>query len=262
MNKIDTLSSLDGRRLLQEIFIELRYQKHYSYFYTLLLCWRFCVYERNLYRYINKEITIIQNLGFFSGTTLWLEEIVNRYYFSTINSFVYFGAAVLLVLIGLRRFSNTISDTVVIAGVAFEALMLLCMFIVMLFTPNEDLRISNEKNKNEDDDLIGEIGELGRDVAAVVIRLETLSAQYNELLNAQKELINSVNKIAISIADAASPNPQMLETMKGTNNALTEFNNNITSLNKALDSLRREEIESAVKKEIEIFLVDRVLKNE
>ena len=67
-----------------------------SGFSTSLLCWRICTSERELFRYSKNEVTVLHPLGFFSGSGLWMEEIVNRYYYSTINSFVYFGAAIFI----------------------------------------------------------------------------------------------------------------------------------------------------------------------
>lgn len=138
MRKVDSLSSADGRKIIHEIFHELKYKKQLSSISILANCWKICVYDIDLTKYINTEDQIEHRLGLFKGTAIWMEEIVNRFYFSVINSFVYFGAAVLLVIIGVRRFSDSIDDRFVIAGVVFEALMLFFMFIVMFFSPSDD----------------------------------------------------------------------------------------------------------------------------
>ena len=145
MKKIDTLSSIDGRRLLYKIFHELRYEKQLPSRSVLALCWRLCTQEREIFRFVKQEAIVSHPLGIVAGTALWMEEIVNRFYFSTVNSFVYLGAALLLVLIGIRRFSDNVSDGVVIAGIVFEALMLVFMFVVMIFTPNEDIEELNRR---------------------------------------------------------------------------------------------------------------------
>ena len=66
-------------------------------------------------------------------------------------SFVYFGAAVLLSLIGIRRFSDNVNDTMVLWGVGFEAAMLLMMFFVMLFTPDDSITEDVKQNAEKDD---------------------------------------------------------------------------------------------------------------
>ena len=124
MKKIENLASLEGRKILQNLFKEMRFIKQRSALSTLFLCWRICVSEKDYPAFAKLEIHVMHSLGIVRGSMLWMEEIVNRFYFSTINSFVYFGAAVLLVLIGVRRFSSTMSDTAVIWGIIFEATML------------------------------------------------------------------------------------------------------------------------------------------
>lgn len=259
MEQIETLSSVDGRKLLFDIFQELRFEKQLSSMSTLTLCWRICTHEREIFRYVKKEVTVIHPLGFFSGTALWLEEIVNRFYYSTINSFVYLGAALLLVLIGIRRFSDTLTDTVVILGISFEALMLVFLFVVMLFSPQDEAA----KPKDADDqssvtDLILEVGEIATDFAAVVVQLEELGKKLNDLVGSQLDLVDSVNRIADTTADAVAPNPLMLETMGQTNVALIDFKKTVENLNIAADALRKEEIEFAVRKEVERILVDKI----
>ncbi len=260
MRTIDTLSSIEGRRLLIEIFHELKYEKQLSTFSTILLCWRICTHEKEIFKYVKNEVTVIHKLGFFKGTALWMEEIVNRFYFSTINSFVYFGAAILLVLIGVRRFTEDVSDTVVFAGIAFEALMLVFLFVVMFFSPQET-DYSDSGDTGEDasmNDLIIEIGELSRDFASAVVKLERVEEMYGKLIDKQEVLIDSVNKAIDNTMMAVSPNTEMLQIMKETNNSLREFGNNIASLNNSVETIRKEQVELAVRKELEKYLSNRV----
>ncbi len=254
MEKIDTLTSLEGRKLLQETFLHLRFKRQLSSIRSLLISWKICVFEKDISRYIDKEISLVHSLGFFSGTALWMEEVVNRFYFSSINSFVYFGAAVLLVIIGIRRFSEGVDDSLVIAGVVFEALMLLVMFVVMLFTPNED----GVYDEDSEDNIRAEIGEIGRDFAAVVIQMEKLNDALAGLTMQQEQLINSMKNTADNVSQAIAPNPQMIETMKQTNESLREFKNTVESLKSAADQLKKNEIEAAVRKELERILVEKI----
>jgi hypothetical protein len=259
MKTIDNISSLEGRRLLIEIHHELKYEKQLSTFSIILLCWRICTHEKEIFKYVKNEVTVIHKLGFFKGTALWMEEIVNRFYFSTINSFVYFGAAILLVLIGIRRFTDQVTDTVVISGIAFEALMLLFLFVVMFFTPQEtDYEADKNVEEASTNDLIIEIGELSRDFASAVVKLEKVEELYGRLIEKQEDLINSVNKMTDSTIMAVSPNSEMLGIMKETNISLTDFKNNIESLNKSVEEIKKEQIEIAVRKELEKYLSNKV----
>lgn len=252
MKKIDTLSGLEGRALLNKIFKEIRYEKQASGASALFTCWRLCTYESELFRYSKSDVTVLHPLGAISGTALWLEEIVNRYYYSTINSFVYFGAAVLLVLIGIRRFSDNVSDELVIGGVVFEAMMLMIMFMVMLFSPNENIESEATENGSQEsmEELILEIGEISRDFAAVSVQFDQINESLQDMLRQQRELIATVVDIAQANTLAVAPNPKMIEAMADTNDALNRFTISLHTLNESVDKVRASEIEFAVKKEI------------
>lgn len=260
MRTIETLATKEGRALLFEIFHELRYEKQMSGIGILFLCWRLCTHEREIFKFSKQEVTIVHKLGFFKGGNLWMEEIVNRYYYSTINSFVYFGAAILLTLIGIRRFSDQISDIMVIAGIGFEALLLIIMFIVMFFTPKDSFADEKKEDSEEgqSEELIMEIGELGRDLAAVVVQLEGISESFRDIINNQKDMMNSLENAAKISSDAVKPNPEMIDSMKETNQSLNEFKGLIDDLSKSAKEIKKEEIEFAVKKELEIILSKRL----
>lgn len=263
MKKVDSLSSSRGRLLLQEVYHELKYQKQAGSLAILLICWRICVYDTDLSKYVKTDVTILHRLGFLRGTKIFMEEIVNRFYFSAINSFVYFGAAVLLVLIGVRRFSDSMDDNLVIAGVIFEALMLFFIFIVMLFTPGEESPTFSypEPEDIQKDELINEIGEIARDFAQSAVQLEILTGELARINSNQEQLIEKIDKLASAFVETASPNPQFLSVMSETNSALLNFKDTLSVLNKSAEILRRDEIEYSVRKEIEKIISSKVVNN-
>lgn len=258
MKKIENLSSLQGRRILRNIYNELRFDKQRSSIATLFICWRIACFEKRPNKYSSVGAEIAMPLGFFKGTALWLEEIVNRFYFSTVNSFVYFGAAILLVLIGIRRFSENISTDLVIGGIILEAALLIFMFVVMLFAPPEEV-IEDDDNEDE---LLEEIGEVGRDIAGVSIQLENLANSLNTMVTQQNDMLEKFAEIANINRDAVSPNPKMIENMNKTNDSLEKFNETVSKLNKSVKTLRREELEQSVRKELEKIIADKLSKNE
>lgn len=264
MRKIDTLSSFNGRLLIQEIYQELKYEKQRSSLSCLIDCWKICTHEKDINKYVDIKATILHPLGVFRGTGLWMEEVVNRFFFTTINSFVYFGAAILLVLIGLRRFSEKLDDNMVIAGIIFEAMLLVFMFIVMLFTPNEDMSFANHISSNENDELkdelLTEIGEISRDFAASVVNLESISEKLDNISTAQNLLIDKFSEISNNLADAVSPNPEMLNAMKETNLTLKDFSQTVQLLNESAKKINREEIENSVRKELERIITEKLSK--
>jgi|YNPMSStandDraft_1061717.scaffolds.fasta_scaffold00053_20 methyl-accepting chemotaxis protein len=263
MKKIDNFGSLEGRELLRNVFKELRYEKQRSAFASLVATWRLATSEIDLEKYANDELQVMHSLGFWKGTSIWLEEVVNRFYFTTINSFAYFGAAILLVLVGVRRFSDHVSDNVVIAGIIFEAILLFFMFFVMLFTPNDEI---SDTSKNDELDskqeLINEVGEISRDFAAATLQLEKLTEKMNNMLDLQNEALNQVSSIAKSFVDISLPNPQLIEIMRETNQNLNNFNEKIKDLSKTIDELKQEQISIAIRKELEQILAKRIISDD
>ncbi|MBQ6269599.1 MAG: hypothetical protein IJK61_05685 [Bacteroidetes bacterium] len=263
MKKIDNIASIEGRLLLQEIYHKLKFERQRNSFSVLLTLWRLCTIETDVNQYINKnneEITIQNKLGILRGTSLWLEEIVNRYYFSKINSLVYFGAAVLLVLIGLNNFSDLVNNHLVIYGLAFEASMLLLMFFIMLFTPNDEGILLNEESEDTKllHELITDIGEISSDISMNASHLDNVSNKLVSIIDKQNQILTSVVNIAETNILAVKPNPQMLEIMQQTNTSLEQFNNDIKQLNQTVEKLKYEEIELIVRKEVEKFLTNKI----
>ncbi len=262
MDKIDTLQSLKGRKILRDIFFELRYERQRAGVPTLFILWSICVKEKDVSKYINSEVTLMHPLGLIKGTALWMEEIVNRFYYSSISSFVYFGAAILLVLIGVRQFSEQVSSEMVIMGIAFEALMLIFMFLVMLFSPNDDM-VQFEEEKDEDDlinELVTEIGEIGRDFAAVVVQMEHLSENMNKTFEMQFKMLSLMSDLIEKTDKKIKPNDEMLDAMKDTNIELGNFKDAIKELSIMANNIKEKEIQQAVRDEIEKILVARVSK--
>lgn len=262
MEQIQTFSTMRGRSLLRDIFRELRFEKQIGGLTVLGICWRLCVYEKEVFRFSTHNATILHPLGLFSGTSLWLQEIVNRFYFSTINSLVYFGAAILLVIIGLRRFSTMVGNELVIAAIVLEALLLLLMFLVMFFTPPEDTAadaLSHQATEeSEAQQLIREIGEISSDYAGFTDQMDEITTALSSLVARQDELIASVNAMARIATQAVSPQPELLHTMQQTNAALQEFHTTVAELASAARLLRREEIILAVRSEVERVLSPRL----
>ncbi|MFN8358569.1 MAG: hypothetical protein U0264_01520 [Candidatus Kapaibacterium sp.] len=257
MLQIESLSSLEGRSVLHDVFREFRYTKRMNTISTLALCWRICTKERELYRFADAEVTVLHPLGIFSGTGLWMEEIVNRFYFSTINSFVYFGAAILLVSVGFRRIYDDLPDSIVIGSVIFEALMLMFMFVVMFFSPTEEEAERSSENSTVEE-LVREVGEIARDYAAISVRLENIGDSLENFSSRQEALITT-SREAVQVATmAVAPNPELMHSMRETTTALQEFAVAVRALTQSADALKREEIELAVRREVEKVLTQNV----
>lgn len=256
MKELRSLATREGRALVREVFRELRFDKQLSGFTSLSTMWRICSSEREIYRYSNHEVTVLHPLGIWSGTSLWMQEVVNRFYYSTINSFVYFGASILLVMIGIRRFTDQLTDTAVLASIGFEAFLLVMMFVVMFFSPTDESEEEQfQENGNEEkNELLREIGEISRDYAMVAMNMENAIASLRELTRENAELANSVRIAVESAAHAVAPNPELVVTMRAANESMQRFQHTVSELTTAAAALRREEIQASVRSEVERLL--------
>lgn len=258
MKELRSLASREGRRVLREIFRELRFDKQLGGFGTLSTMWRICTTERELFRYSNIEVTVLHPLGVLRGSSLWMQEVVNRFYYSTINSFVYFGAAMLLVMIGIRRFTDRVTDSTVLGSILFEAFLLVIMFVVMFFSPTDD-SIDDDSASDEESsgDVLREIGEIGRDYADVSMHMEQAVSALRELSRENSELMSLLRQHTEAATQAVAPNPQLLQSMNHTAQSLDLLEKTVKSFNAAADKLQREEIESAVRREVERLLREK-----
>ena len=250
MTQLSTLATLEGRAVLRAMFRELRYERRAGSFSAMMLCLRVCVREREIFRYVSREVSVQHPLGIAAGFSLWMQEIINRFYFSVISSFVYFGAAVLLLVVGLRRVMDTIPDWYLVGSVILESLMLVVMFVVMFFSPSEE-ETDVETESSAESELLREIGEIAGDYASSGIRLEQIAGALESLGRQQEELVRAVRENTGTAALAIAPNPQMLSSMAEVNAALAAFRDTLAELNDSAKALRREEVEAAVRRELQ-----------
>lgn len=172
MLTFETLATPPGRALLRDIYRDLRFEKHVGALSTMGVLWRICTTERDLFRTVNRDVTVLHPLGLWSGTGLWMQEIVNRYFYAAINAFVYIGAAFLLVAIGLNRTKIIDTPSIVVAAIIVEATLLVVLFAVMFFSPPDDDVMSAEAGESDvSKELLRELGEIGRDYAAMAVQL-------------------------------------------------------------------------------------------
>lgn len=259
MLSIETIASIEGRKLLHSIFRELRFERQLSPFKILYITWKICTSELNVGNYTNQDLTILHKIGFLRGTAIWMEEIINRFFFSSVLSLVYFGAAFLILVIGMNRFTDYVPLQIMIFSVMFEATMLILMFFTMLFSPKDDSYFIDESGGNgTQDELLLEIGEIGRDLASVAVQLENIHDSFKELVVIQSNIVESLNVANKINTQIIQPNPEMIEYMKQTNQELLEFKNTFAELNKSMIEIKNEKIDDLVKKHLSEILKNKL----
>jgi hypothetical protein len=254
MPELVSLASSDGRQIYRELYKLLRTEQQRSHRDTLRILWQVATGARSLREFGYNDITVRYRLGVFAGTRLWLEEIVSRYYYSTVLSFVYGGAAILLVVIGLRRFSSIITDTVVLLSVGLEALLLLLLFTVMFFSRADD----TDPHISQLHDLLREIGEIGRDYAVTLQSIERATTAIEQLASQNARLAAATEDAVRAAVAATAPSPELLEHLQAVNHALEQLRIRIDALTDALGAIEHDRIEQAVRTELAALLEGRI----
>ena len=264
MTQLETLSSVQGRALVRDIYRELRFERRMGAVQALTTTWRACTSERELIKLSKRDVMVLHPLGILSGTTLWMQEVVNRFYYSAINAFVYAGAALLLVAVGLNRTRVIDAQEIVIAGIVLEALLLLLLFAVMYFTPPDDTEVLDQSasSSSATDELLREMGEIGRDYAAMAVQLESISASLTDLVEKQDAMMTSVRDSVDAAVGAVSPNPELMASMQTTTAALDRFAGSVDALGQRLQAMERQEMERMVRSELEKILSRQILRSD
>ncbi len=256
MITVPSLASPAGRKIYRELYRILREQRHLGAWEALRTLWAIAVRSRLLESYFDEPVTIEHPLGVWSGTQLWLEEIVSQYYYSTVVSFVYAGAAILLVVVGLRRFSAIVGDTVVMMSIGLEALLLLMLFTVMFFRGEDE-----DPTTMKIDELLREVGEIGRDIAASVMTFDKVAEKLQCIVEETGRLSAAAENAARASLRATSPAPELIERIAELNAALSKLSADIEQLRKVSGTLERERIELTVRRELERLLAQRLSDN-
>lgn len=256
MTTLETLSTASGRALLRDLHQELRFDKQMHALSTLLLLWRICTRESDLFRTVNRDVTVLHPLGLLGGTSLWMQEIINRFYYAPINAFVYMGAAFLLVAVGLNRIRIIDTPGLLVTAIIVEALLLLMLFLVMFFTPPSEA--DGQSGQGESDsttqELVRELGEIGRDYAAMAVQLETISVTLHEVVERQDAMTAQLRDSVQAAVGAVAPNPELMHSMKQNTLALADFTESVSALSERLKAVERQEVERLVRQELERIL--------
>lgn len=108
--------------------------------------------------------------------------------------------------------------------------------------------------------LLREVGEISREYAAMAVRLEQVTDTMREMSARQEALISTTRDSVQIASQAVAPNPELIAVMQQTGEQFKQFNAIVASLMNAAQELRKEEIEFAVRRELEKIIADTVAK--
>jgi hypothetical protein len=254
---ISNLATPAGRSAYQEYWHDLVIEQRRAVLPSLWQLWRTAAFGSEMrVTAIDTSYRPSHPLGPRVGTRVFMEEIIVRHYYNNVQALVYFGAVILLVFLGLR-FAGLLSENISLIGIAIEAMMLLVLFMVLFYSPEDDqfappiAGTSTTEARAEQDaedrgvikEVLEEIEEIGSSYAALALKLEQAARGQEESL---REL--SVKIGAIQGLNLLESHAERLET---TNTLLAQLTGAIESMNQRVDMLFGKELEFYVRRELE-----------
>lgn len=260
---ISNLATRSGRDAYQAYWHDLVVEQRGAVVPALWNLWRTASFGSELRLVSTGTVWRISHpLGPRQGMRVFMEEIVVRHYYNNVQALVYLGAVILLVFLGLR-FSGLLSEEVALIGIGVEAFMLIMLFLVLFYAPEDAPPTSHlgeeevaEATMQEVDDssanrevireVLEEIEEIGSSYASLGMKLEGLARAQEESI---RELSRKVS--AIQGLNLLESHAERLET---TNSLLEQLVGSIESMNSRIDLLFGKEIEFHVRRQIEAMV--------
>lgn len=197
-------------------------------------------------------------LGLRHGFRLFMEEIIVRHYFNNVQALVYFGAVLLLLFLGLR-FAGLLSEEVALIGIGIEACMLLILFLVLFYSPEDDhheiveLEVPEDPTASDEEDardvireVLDEIEDIGGTYATLGMKMEQLARAQEESIRELAQRVGAIQGLSLLESHA--------ERLETTNTLLSQLTTAIAGMNQRIDMMFGKELEYHVRREMERIL--------
>jgi hypothetical protein len=255
---LSNLATPAGRAAYQELWHDLIVHQRRAVLAGLWQLWRTAAFGQEMRMTASDNAYRIGHpLGPRVGTRVFMEEIIVRHYFNNVQALVYFGAVILLVFLGLR-FAGLMSETVSLVGVGIEAMMLLVLFTVLFYAPEDEMpaytvgvapepqaaAVGEEESDREIiRDVLRVIEEIGTSYASVAMRLEQSAHGQDAALRELAERVSAIQGLNLLESHA--------ERLETTNALLAQLTSSIEAMNRRIDLLFGKEIEYHVRQELQ-----------
>lgn len=256
---ISNLGTPSGRRVYQDLWHDLIIEQRSAVIPSLLRLLRTAISGAEV-RLVSKDASysIGHPLGLRHGFRLFMEEIIVRHYFNNVQALVYFGAVLLLLFWGLR-FAGLLSEEVALIGIGIEACMLLILFLVLFYSPEDDhheiveLEVAQDPTASDEEDARDVIREVLDEIEDIGGTYATLGMKMEQLARAQEESIRELAQRvgAIQGLNLLESHAERLET---TNTLLAQLTTAIDGMNQRIDMMFGKELEYHVRREMERIL--------
>jgi division protein CdvB (Snf7/Vps24/ESCRT-III family) len=133
----------------------------------------------------------------------------------------------------------------------------------MFFSPpDDDLVIDGGADGEVSQELLRELGEIGRDYAAMAVQLEAIAGTLQDVVDRQNDMTESMRISVQAAVDAVAPNPNLMKSMSETTAALSAFTTSIDALRERLQAVERQEVERLVRNELEKLLSRNIVERD
>lgn len=255
---ISNLATAAGRAAYQEYWHDLTIEQRGAVLPALLTLWRKAAFGSEIHISASDTAYRIGHpLGPRAGTRIFMEEVVVRHYFNNVQALVYFGAVILLVFLGLR-FAGLLSERVALIGLGIEAFMLLMLFMVLFYAPEDQPAAPPAEGTGEDTaarideasedrevirEVLQELEDIGSSYAGLGMRLEQSAKAQEEGLRELSQRVAAIQGLNLLESHA--------ERLETTNTLLAQLVGSIEAMNHRIDMLFGKELEFYVRKEFE-----------
>jgi hypothetical protein len=251
---ISNLATPAGRAALQSYWRDLILEQRSAVLPSLWQLWHTAAFGTEMRITASDTVYRIGHpLGMRNGFRVFMEEVIVRHYFNNVQALVYLGAVILLAFLGLR-FAGLLSEAVSLIGIGIEACMLLILFAVLFYAPEDeapDAAAPAEQQPETQEDseqelvheVLSEIEEIGGSYASLALKLEQSARVQEESI---RELTRRV--AAIQGLNLLESHAERLET---TNTLLAQLTSTIDAMNRRIDMLFSKDLEFYVRREFE-----------
>lgn len=268
---IKDLEIPEGRLILHEFYHDRRIQVKME-IAIVLECWRLCKRGTEIQLSDGRIILIENPLGFRLGTRVCIEEIIGRYYYNSVQGWVYFGAMVLLIFVGLRL-GGVIPERAALIGVGIEAFMLFLLAVVTYYSPSDDVSPSSYPLRSSDNllssinqsvqGMTNAVSDLFRLISQTDMRQDVLLTRLTEYISKvsaentrlQIEKMGETNKNLRDFAETlrelqGETAREQLNKLQETNDALRSLNSTMLRMHQEMNQIMQQSVHLLIKDEV------------
>lgn len=188
--------------------------------------------------------------GLWRGTLLWLEAVVVPYYGNWISAAVYFGAALLLLLVGLRRFSHLVGDGAIIAALAVESFLLLLLSLSLFAAAPTAPATSAQELTDWVSQLAIDMTEMADSAGRILSQQERLLQQWQHFGQQQHTLLQHLATLSESLRHLPAPTAELLDALHALRQSLASLEQQLQRYSEELQHWRTQELQLLVRQEL------------